>query len=142
DFNYVDRCRKNKAVNSPQPYRFYTNSQSDGAAPQPKQWLNDFASKRLSGNFSSTRAGVSPAVFGVREPHNDLQPGIVIASVQCDAVQVSHRLDQAEPEPIARRRPALLRPVEALENALALLDGHARPFVGDGGDDALTIPAE
>src|SRR5262245_12393435 len=40
--------------------------------------------------------------------------------------------DEAEAETIARRVTALLQPVEALEDVIALAGGNARTIVGDG----------
>ena len=49
------------------------------------------------------------------------------------AVELHHRLGEAEAEARARLRAALLQPHEALGGALAVvLVGNARPVVGDG----------
>ena len=59
--------------------------------------------------------------------------------MQRDTVQIGHRFDQAEPKSTARRRAALLQPVETLENTFVFFGRHTRAIVGHCSDDALAI---
>ena len=61
-----------------------------------------------------------------------VRSGIVVRKVQPPAVELHHRLGQAEAEARARLRAALLQPHEALGRALAVgRVGNARAVVGD-----------
>ena len=69
-------------------------------------------------------------------------PGSASRTLKRDAVQIGHRLDQAEAQPAAGRRAAVLQPVKTLENALAFLGRRAGTVVGDDADDMLAVAAE
>ena len=62
---------------------------------------------------------------------HDLEPGLVVLEPQFAAMQMRHRGGEAQAQPRARLRTALLQPHEALDHPLAVGFGDAGPAVGD-----------
>ena len=68
---------------------------------------------------------------GQRQHEHGPQPGRVVLEPQRSAVHVRHRRDEAETQPGAGQRTALLEPHETPQHALAVGGGDAGTTIGD-----------
>src|SRR5215813_8036670 len=74
-----------------------------------------------------------------REPQPDFQAGLVVLHFYLRVVEAGDDRREAQAEATARAASAALDPVEALQHMLALLEGYARPMIGDADDWSLAI---
>src|SRR2546422_11762865 len=79
--------------------------------------------------------------YSARQRDHRAQAGRIVLQAQFAAVQMRDRGGEAQAQPRARLRAALLQPHEALDHAAAVVGGNAGPRVGDREQDAIPLPA-
>src|ERR1700737_1686361 len=90
----------------------------------------------------STRLVCLPSRDDPWNTNSDSKAGLVVNHLGTSLMEMGNGGDKAETEPIARRVAASFKPVKALEDVLAFIEGNSGPVIRDRNERTVIAPRD